>query len=109
MTDTQPTQDLPSIEAALPIMSQRARDQIHLTFLIDDFNRAIMVHNLFAEAAVKFVADEARNHMPPDAARKMVFEMIAIREMARNVSKRGNILVAQVEKVVAQVPSWDTL
>ena len=47
MIDTQkPDQDDPaaparSIEAALPTMKERAQDHVHLTFLVDDFQRAL--------------------------------------------------------------------
>jgi len=50
MTDENNSKSESSIDAALPLMKERARDQIHLMFLVDDFQRANTLNMAVVEA-----------------------------------------------------------
>jgi hypothetical protein len=107
MTTNQRTMESPSLESASSTTRERARDEIHLMFLMDDFRRATTRHNLLVGSATTLVSFKAGEHMPPDAALKVAAEMLMVIEMARNVTACGEAMIKQAEKVIGKIPPWD--
>ena len=113
MIDTQkPDQDDPtaparSIEAALPTMKERARDHIHLMFLVDDFQRALDLNMDIVSCTVSRFSGKLSEQDREKLEFKLSADLLMLLEMARNLSSRGKALIEQANKVMEKIPYWD--
>jgi 3-deoxy-D-arabino-heptulosonate 7-phosphate (DAHP) synthase class II len=107
MTDEQPDDSKHSNKAALPTMRERARDYIHLMFLVDDFQRASTLNKLVVEGAANMLCGPLSEEFRSNLEHKVCSEMLLILEMARNLTIRGEALIKQAEAVMSRIPSWD--
>lgn len=107
MTENDKAKSADAVEASLPLMRERARDHIHLMFLVDDFQRAVSLNMTIVEATtVRFTGklpEDVRNNLE----QKLSADMLMLLEMARHMALRGKALIAQAEKVIGKIPYWD--
>jgi hypothetical protein len=107
MTEHTKDKSLATIDAALPIMRERARDHIHLMFLVDDFQRANMLNITVVEATASRFSGSLPTDLKENLEQKLTTDMLMLLEMARNLSRCGMALIAQAEKVLSALPAWD--
>ncbi len=95
------------IDATLPVMRERARDQIGLMFLVDDFQRALNLHLMVVTSTVERFTGKLDDDLKAGLELKLTGDLLMIQEMARNMSARGRALIEGAEKVVSKIPPWD--
>jgi hypothetical protein len=96
-----------SFDAALPAMRERARDHIHLMFLVDDFQRANTLNLTIVEATTSRFTGSLPPALKESLEEKLTSDMLMLLEVARNLSRYGNALITQAEKVMSALPTWD--
>jgi hypothetical protein len=107
MTEDKSTDSNRPLKTALPSMRERARDYIHLMFLVDDFQRASTLNKLVVEGAANMFAAPLSEEVRSNLEHKVSSEILLILEMARNLTIRGEALIKQAELVMSRIPSWD--
>ncbi len=107
MTEDKSTESDRPLKTALPSMRERARDYIHLMFLVDDFQRASTLNKLVVEGAANMFAAPLSEEVRSNLEHKVSSEILLILEMARNLTIRGEALIKQAELVMSRIPSWD--
>jgi hypothetical protein len=103
----QSTDSIRSIEEALPTMKERARDHIHLMFLVDDFQRALDLNMSILSGTVNRFSGRLSEKDRENLEYKLSADMLMLLEMARNLSNRGKALIEQANKVIEKIPYWD--
>lgn len=101
----EPTTSARSIEAVLPTMKERARD--HLTFLVDDFQRALGLNMEIVSCTVDRFSGKLSEKDREKLEYKLGADLLMVLEMARNLSSRGKALIEQANKVMEKIPYWD--
>ena len=96
-----------SIEADLPIMKERARDHVHLMFLVDVFQRALDHNMKIVSGTVNRFSGKLSEKDREKLEYKLSADMLMLLEMARNLSSRGKALLEQANKVIEKIPYWD--
>ena len=103
----EPNTSARSIEAVLPTMKERARDHIHLMFLVDDFQRALDLNMDIVSGTVNRFSGKLSEKDRENLEFKLSADMLMLLEMARNLSSRGKALIEQANKVMEKIPYWD--
>ncbi len=107
MTEDKKDDQTADLDAMLPQLRERARDQIQLMFLIDDFERALLLNQQVVEATTERFSGKIASEDLPDLEAKLTPDMLMVREMTRHMADRGKALISQVNKIASEIPSWD--
>ncbi len=98
-----------NIDSKLPIMRDRAREQIDLMFRVDDFERALALNAQIVEATTSRFSGKIAERDMADLERKLSADMLMLLEMSRHMHERGKALIKQAEKVAQTIPDWEAV
>lgn len=77
------------LNASLPEMRERARDHIHLMFLIDDFERALSLNMEVVDGTVTRFSGKLSDDLKANLEPKLTADLLMVLEMACNLRTRG--------------------